>query len=347
MSAPVCAASTGFPLDSSYLYGGCAVGSNGPGGGIVFYDAGELKWWGRYLEAVLVPGSDGVPWSQAPASSIYEGDAATVQRMRIDAKAIGMGAINTQQIVAQSGSGRYAAAIADDYTKNGLSDWFLPSKDELNALYNFKATSRNYFVMRKFGEGTFWSSTEAWKNIAWYQIFRDGTQFSDSYLLASKGGNKKLKANVQYPGTTYPGRPYVVVAVRAFPKTYGVRPDTSFPKLTGNTCTNAGPCAVGDIGPAGGVVFYAAPTRQRWGQYLEVSPKTAEKIGWPWRKPGYDPEVDRIYDESGEPSQFKRVRSKAIGMGLANTNAIVKEYGEGKYAAKWAADYEVNGYDDW
>ncbi len=347
MSAPVCAASAVIPVNPMSSYIRCALGSRGPGGGIVFYDAGELKWWGRYLEAAIVPGSSGVPWSTQPDKSIYEGDAATVQRLRIDAKAIGMGAINTKLIVAQSGFGRYAAGLAEDYSKNGYSDWFLPSKDELNAFYDFKATSNNFAVTAKFAEGSYWSSTEAWKNIAWYQIFRDGTQFSDSYLLAGKGGNKKLKANVKYPGTSYPGQPYAVVAIRAFPQVYGARPETSFPHLTGNTCTNDGPCAVGDIGPAGGVVFYAAPTRQTWGQYLEVSPKTAEKIGWPWRKPGYDPEVDRIYNESGEPSRVKRVRSKAIGMGAANTAAIVKEYGAGKYAAKWAADYEVNGYDDW
>ncbi|MFM8835538.1 MAG: hypothetical protein ACKOFM_01575, partial [Actinomycetota bacterium] len=30
---------------------GCSVGSVGPGGGVVFYDAGSPQWWGRYLEA--------------------------------------------------------------------------------------------------------------------------------------------------------------------------------------------------------------------------------------------------------------------------------------------------------
>ena len=30
---------------------GCRVGSVGPAGGIVFYDAGSPQWWGRFLEA--------------------------------------------------------------------------------------------------------------------------------------------------------------------------------------------------------------------------------------------------------------------------------------------------------
>ncbi|MFM7827108.1 MAG: hypothetical protein ACKO82_05805 [Acidimicrobiaceae bacterium] len=30
---------------------GYSVGAVGPGGGIIFYDAGSMQWWGRYLEA--------------------------------------------------------------------------------------------------------------------------------------------------------------------------------------------------------------------------------------------------------------------------------------------------------
>ena len=29
----------------------CKVGDVGPGGGIVYYDAGSMQWWGRFLEA--------------------------------------------------------------------------------------------------------------------------------------------------------------------------------------------------------------------------------------------------------------------------------------------------------
>ena len=255
-----------------------------------------------------------------------------------------MGLINTELIIKQSGPGVYAAMRAAKFKKNGLDDWFLPSKDELNAYYDYRATRSGSVPPI---DGPVWSSTEAWKNIAWYQLFQDGTQFSDSYLLASKGGNKNRTTNIKYPGTEFPSLPYTVVAVRAFPQGSGEVPPTSFPKLTGKSCTNEGPCAVGDVGPAGGVVFYDAGRPMSWGRYLEVSPKEAEKIGWPWRKPGYSPESDRIYDEEGAPSRIKRVRSKAIGMGLSNTRVIVNEYGPGKYAARAAWDYEVKGYDDW
>jgi hypothetical protein len=357
--SPVCKSSAA-PIDQSTILdtplevnvgavSGCGVGSRGPGGGIVFYDAGELKWWGRYLEAVVLPTQENTTWSSPAKSqtSLYTGDAATVQRQRVDAKAIGMGRINTELIVQQSGPGVYAAVRAANYRKNGLDDWFLPSKDELNALYDFKALSYRQLTLSDLVEGTFWSSTEAWKNIAWYQIFNDGTQFSDSYILASKGGNKRRTSNIQYPGTSYPGRQYQVVAVRAFPQGTGEVPPTSFPKLTGNSCTNQGPCAVGDIGPAGGVVFYDAGSTKPWGRYLEVSPKSAEVIGWPWRKPGYDHKTDLVYPLGGTFSRLSRVESKAIGMGAKNTRAIVMAYGSGRYAARHAFDYEVNGYSDW
>ncbi|MBU6240567.1 MAG: hypothetical protein KJS66_02145 [Acidobacteria bacterium] len=354
MSLPVCASSTspwipGPLADNSPISNGtsvCGVGSRGPGGGIIVYDAGELKWWGRYIEFRRVLAVAGVPWAPRGSTElpIYEGDAASVQRLRVDAKAVGMGATNTRAIVAKYGPGRYAASIVDEFRAGGHDDWFLPSKDELNLVYNYLAMTQH---PDQVPDGPVWSSTEAWKNIAWYQLFEDGTQFSDSYILASKGGNKGRPINIKYPGTSFPSRSYQMYAVRAFPKGTGEVPPVSLPALTGNTCTNQGPCLVGDVGPAGGVVFYDAGTTKSWGRYLEVSPKSAEVIGWPWRKPGYDYQTDLVYPLDGDLARLARVKSKAIGMGAANTSAVVKAYGPGRYAAKYAADYAVNGYDDW
>ena len=323
--------------------GACKVGDRGPGGGVVFYDAGSVKWWGRYLEAHHVDTSR-VPWSTVTQESLYSGDAASVQRQRIDAKGIGMGALNTARIVAQAGSGRYAASLVSRLSLGGRRDWFLPSKDELNALYNYRAIRG----MSSVPDGPYWSSTEAGRNIAWYQLFMDGTQFSDSYILAATTGNKVRRRNVKYPGTDFPSMAYRMVAVRAFPQGPGPEPATTFPRLTGNTCTNDGPCEVGDIGPAGGVVFYAAVNRQSWGRYLEVSPREAEVIGWPWRKPGYKAATDRVYtDDKAGLARIKRVQAKAVGMGEANTARVAKHYGKGRYAAWYAYSLELNGYDDW
>ncbi|MEK7409996.1 MAG: hypothetical protein AAB327_01210, partial [Actinomycetota bacterium] len=47
----------------------CAVGSVGPMGGIVFYDAGSMQWWGRYLEVMTKPVAVSAPWGLV--NSIY------------------------------------------------------------------------------------------------------------------------------------------------------------------------------------------------------------------------------------------------------------------------------------
>ena len=55
--------------------------------------------------------------------------------------AIGTGSANTDAIIAAQGATEtsYAAGVARAYTGGGFTDWFLPSKDELNEMYQNKA----------------------------------------------------------------------------------------------------------------------------------------------------------------------------------------------------------------
>ena len=58
---------------------------------------------------------------------------------------IGTGQANTNLIVAFCG-GNSGADAANNYTLNGYSDWFLPSRDELDAVYNnLKVAGLNVF----------------------------------------------------------------------------------------------------------------------------------------------------------------------------------------------------------
>ena len=85
---------------------------------------------------------------------------------------------------------RIAALVAANYSiqEDGLTpctgsttetcygDWYLPSKEELNYLYQ----ERN--VVGGFADNSYWSSTEDGSNGAWVQFFGNGFQF-DSFKL--------------------------------------------------------------------------------------------------------------------------------------------------------------------
>ena len=84
--------------------------------------------------------------------------------------AIETGNSNTEKIVAAQGAGSYAAKLCDDLVLNGYSDWYLPSKDELNQLYI------NRVAIGGFASNDYWSSSENGNIYAWRQGFSFGTQ---------------------------------------------------------------------------------------------------------------------------------------------------------------------------
>lgn len=86
---------------------------------------------------------------------------------------IGTGLSNTNNIITSQGaiSTSYAAGLARAYTGGGYTDWYLPSKDELNKLYLNKTAIGGFAVNMLW-----WSSTEYSDYGAWYQSFNDGFQ---------------------------------------------------------------------------------------------------------------------------------------------------------------------------
>jgi len=92
--------------------------------------------------------------------------------------ALGTGQANTSAIVNNQGAGNYAAQICNGYTNRDTgtgvySDWYLPSKDELNKLY------LNKTVIGRFVDGVYWSSSEYSRTDAWVQYFVTGNQYSN------------------------------------------------------------------------------------------------------------------------------------------------------------------------
>lgn len=80
------------------------------------------------------------------------------------------GAANTDSIVKYQGAGAYAAYLCDTLSAFGHNDWYLPARDELNAMYQNKA------IIGGFSSGSYWSSTEGDGSYAWYQAFTNGAQ---------------------------------------------------------------------------------------------------------------------------------------------------------------------------
>jgi hypothetical protein len=48
---------------------------------------------------------------------------------------IGTGKTNTTAIIVQSGHTTSTAMVCDNYSISSYTDWFLPSKDEMDAMY--------------------------------------------------------------------------------------------------------------------------------------------------------------------------------------------------------------------
>ena len=198
-------ASSGPPAGGSYASGTtttpptcaaggvCVVGNTGPGGGKVFYVASSPFACGpslasscTYLEAAPFPNPETQRNAVATAnfSTLISG---------ADGTAIGTGAKNTIDTVAQAGNlaANSAAAYCADYTYGGFSDWFLPSIDELQEFHTNRASVGGYTV------GTYNSSSE-------YGV--SGTQF---IWAKNVGSSSVISAN--YKGSESNFRP-----VRAF-----------------------------------------------------------------------------------------------------------------------------------
>jgi len=155
------------------------------GGGIIFYIDGTGQ------QGLIAPTSDQSINAQWGCYGTLIGGTGT---------AIGTGQANTTAVVNGCTTTGIAARICDDLVLNGYSDWFLPSKDELNQMYLQKN------IIGGFASDLYLSSSEVDNNFAWSQRLSDG-----------------------YHNTSSKFTPSYVRAIRAFP---------SLPTITTNAVTN-------------------------------------------------------------------------------------------------------------
>jgi hypothetical protein len=99
---------------------------------------------------------------------------------------IGTGRKNTALILAAYANSEAAKSCNDYRGPNNLTDWFLPSKDELNQLYINRSSVGN-MVVTKTGSAApaYWSSSQGNLDCAWRLFSNNGEQ--DRYGEKGKG----------------------------------------------------------------------------------------------------------------------------------------------------------------
>lgn len=168
----------------------CKVGSIGPAGGIIFYDAGERKTWGRYLEVAPVWWDRNV----VPMGFGYDPSlnwcVPKTEAIKVDAERIfnptdgslGSGPRNTQLLVDNCISG--AGNSAKSYSGGGFSDWYLPTSQELSLLDEFTKTQRwsTWDALRTyFDDAKYWGSNCAHYGYGCGSIFATNFTFHERW----------------------------------------------------------------------------------------------------------------------------------------------------------------------
>ncbi|MGB2783202.1 MAG: leucine-rich repeat protein [Atribacterota bacterium] len=151
------------------------------GGGIVAYilQTGDPGYDANVQHGLIAATADyggDRPWSNVTSTLL--GTTGT---------AIGTGQANTTAIMGQPGHTTGAAWVCDFYSVTVDSvlydDWFLPSKDELDKLYDSKSE------IGGFADDWYWSSSEYDAGFAWRQNFSDSTSQDHWY----KGDTYKVR----------------------------------------------------------------------------------------------------------------------------------------------------------
>jgi hypothetical protein len=142
----------------------CQVGDIGPGGGKIFYVAPttftQLGATGfmcstacKYLEAA--PTSGAGAWTDT--NYAWSGNVNTLIGTSAQGTAIGTGYQNTLAIVEQNATAGRAGTVSRAYSgPNNKTDWYLPSKEELDQIYVQRAIIGGIPDARDY-----WSSTES------------------------------------------------------------------------------------------------------------------------------------------------------------------------------------------
>ncbi|HUK76841.1 MAG TPA: invasin domain 3-containing protein [Thermoleophilia bacterium] len=149
------------------------------GGGVVAYffqsgDTGYIPGQCHGLIAALADQGTGTVWAYGNTNQNTSVPGTST--------AVGTGAANTTAIIGKYGAGtNYAAGLVRTYTGGGYSDWYLPSRDDLNELWQSSGTINGLSPTGWTPMAPtpyYWSSSEGDFYDAWQELFFNGSESS-------------------------------------------------------------------------------------------------------------------------------------------------------------------------
>lgn len=337
---------------------------------VIVYDAGSEQSWGRYIlcekwdlnhyEPDLGTGGVEETYSGKQWGVFSQSDSGA------NGTAIGTGKDNTDYLIGRYNSDTYLWYYVNQHRTNTSKDWCVPSKDELNVLYE-NLTQIGNFSTSSNSRSRYWSSSEYSSYHAWIQYFSSGGQGYDNkdytvnrvrlvcYAteadLPPKPQPETIEMTCETEGveirytldgsdpteesTLYSGQfevtPPVTIKARGYKEGLLVSDVASYEVEVPSV-----PVTVPMALPDGSVLFYDRGTS--YGEY---------KIN----DSGYPERVDGAVDDGSAESQNWRylicdqadlngrfrwgasdtgegLRGTAIGVGLPNTEAMIAKYGD-------------------
>ena len=100
---------------------------------------------------------------------------------------------NTDIIVKKVGDGNYPAKLCYDFEYGVFKDWYLPSQDELDLMWEYKIESDKNSKMKRpgFSQDYYWSSTEINDKDVYYRSFFNGKQYY--YIKGNKAKARPIR----------------------------------------------------------------------------------------------------------------------------------------------------------
>lgn len=158
-------------------WGEYEVGDRGPAGGWIFYKKTSFIDGWRYLEAAARSEEEVLAWGVVGVD--INGDDASVAP---ELTGIGYGEINTKLIESEGDEYRavfHCCEVALDGYGFAFDDWFLPTRDEVFAMYN-NLHNRPTPLGRFRADGYYWSSSEFNDDHAIKVGFTSGSEYYDN-----------------------------------------------------------------------------------------------------------------------------------------------------------------------